>query len=124
MTEESKRFRFFCEKYSISAKELSTDLERDKSIISKWLFGKLKVPYDVLKHMHYKYHLNFNWYFLGTGPMKTPGLEKNTLVTDLGDLTATIKMLVAKQEAQDLLVKKLVKAIYDRNNNTQNRHKN
>lgn len=114
MTEESERFRFFCEKFDISVKELSTDLKRDKSIISKWMYGKLKVPYEVLKHMHFRYHLDFNWYFLGTGKMKVPQIEKRNLVTDVSDLTATINMLVAKQTAQDDLIRKLIKVVYDR----------
>lgn len=114
INEDYKRFGMFLETVGVTATELCHDTGRDKSIVSKWVNGKLKPPYSILKYLHKKYNLNFNWYFEGTGQPVLKTVDKRNLLTDVNDLVATIKMLTAKQQQQDKIIKELARKLFDK----------
>jgi hypothetical protein len=116
--QEAERLRMFMEKENISSDEMQTIADKPQSTISKYLNGHLRIPANVVKRLHFKYHLNFNWFYLGTGSMKVKALEKKDLVTDLTEMKADILQLSSKLLRAEETISKLVEDFYSFRNNT------
>lgn len=110
--ERNNRLRLFIDREGISQIELAESLGKDPSAISKYCAGKLAIPHQVLKTLHLKYRLNFNWFFMGTGTMKVNEKEPRRITTDLTDILASIGLLIAAQEGTDKKLDRLVRDFY------------
>lgn len=94
---EALQLKTFRKSIKLSQKNLAAELKRPQSIISKYETGDLVIPYDVIKHMHLKYGMNYEWYFHSVPPMRLkPQESKITLVKDIAAMSSNIKFLEEK----------------------------
>jgi transcriptional regulator with XRE-family HTH domain len=110
--QEAERLRMFMEKENISSEELQNLTKKLQPTISKYLNGHLRIPAAVVKMLHFKYHLNFNWFYLGTGRMKVNVLDKRDLVTDITEMKADILLVTTKLQRAEETIAKLVQDLY------------
>jgi len=98
-TEESKRFEQFRKFINLSqqelaevlTKELNTPFEQSK--VSKYSRGIYAVPLEVLKVLHVKYQLSYEWFFHGTGRMLVREVKKQMLVTETAAIRNSYELL-------------------------------
>jgi transcriptional regulator with XRE-family HTH domain len=110
--QEAKRLRLFMEREGITQDEMAELLDTNQSTVSKYLSGKLKIPLKVVKVLHLKKHLNYEWFFHGTGTVKKGVLEKRNIQTDLVDIHAGLGLMMASQDQMRDLLNKLVRDFY------------
>ncbi|WP_432714401.1 hypothetical protein [Pedobacter sp.] len=112
INQEKERLRMFMELENIEQSDLVILSKKPQSTVSKWLSGDLKIPPTLIRDMHFKYKLNFNWYYAGTGRRKVSELDKKTLLTDTTDLKARILQDAARIDDLEKVVAKLVRDVY------------
>ena len=98
ITEESKRFKKFRKSIGLTQVEMAELLETQQTVISKYESGQLNIPIDAIKVLRLKYNMNYDWFFHGTGQMKTDKVERNTITTDIKNMMLDINITKAKLE--------------------------
>lgn len=107
------RLRIFMEKEQMDQKEMAQLLKKPQSTISRYVGGQLKIPTSVLKELHIKKKLNFNWFYMGTGSMKVREHEKPTITTDLKEVKVTLAAYDARMNRMQTIIDQLVRDLYD-----------
>lgn len=110
--DEGRRLRLFMEREGLTHLQLSNEYEIDRTQITRYISGYLKVPLDLVKFLHLKYRLNYSWFFHGTGTMKVKELEKRKITTDITDILAAQSMIMAAIESMRDDINKLAKDFY------------
>jgi transcriptional regulator with XRE-family HTH domain len=91
LNEEGKRFGMFIERVlKISQLKFAEEIGVDQTKVNKYIKGKLLIPSSLLKAMHQKYRYSYNWHFDGTGPMQEDKANKKNLMSNVGDIMASV----------------------------------
>jgi transcriptional regulator with XRE-family HTH domain len=112
--QEKERLRIFMEKEGLDQEDLARLIKKNQPTISKYLTGTLRIPPKLILEMHFKYKLNFNWYYAGTGRRKVTELEKKTLLTETTELKGMIMQDTARIDKLEDTVAKLVRDLYSK----------
>lgn len=107
MPNDGKQLKKFLERENITQAEFAQMLDVKQPVISKYISGLLDVPLDVIKFLHRKYQMSYEWFFEGIGSMKVKEVDKKNLVSDLNDLRDTLSVLQHKVVKMDRDFKKL-----------------
>lgn len=107
------RLRIFMEKEQLDQKEMARMLNKPQSTISRYVGGQLRIPTAVLKELHIKKKLNFNWFYMGTGSMKVREHEKPTITTDIKEVKVTLAAYEARMNRMQTIIDQLVRYVYD-----------
>lgn len=107
------RLRIFMEKEQLDQKEMAKMLNKPQSTISRYVGGQLRIPTAVLKELHIKKKLNFNWFYMGTGSMKVREHEKPTITTDVKEVRVTLAAHEARMNGMQKTIDRLVRDLYD-----------
>lgn len=110
--DEAKRLRMFLEREDLSTYDLAEIIEKPQPTVSKYLTGDLKIPIAVVKTLHLKLRLNYNWFFHGVGTLKVKTDEEKKIIHNLLDIEAGVGGLIAKVENMDNFIKKMARDLY------------
>lgn len=111
-TEEGHRLKLFMEREGITQPDIAELLNVDRSQVSRYISGGLKVPLELVKTLHLRHKLNYSWFFHGAGTMKVKEIEQKKLMNDVTDILATLSVIMASQESMRDTVNKLVRDLY------------
>lgn len=112
LTEEAQRLRQFLEHIKLKSIDLAAELSIERSFISKYLNGALHIPISLIKHLHIKYNLSYQWFFNGVGRKQINVKEERTLITDMGNILASVGAMEAQIEMLNKKVMKLTRDLY------------
>lgn len=110
--DEGRRLQLFMEREGLTHQQLADEYEIDRSQITRYISGILKVPLELVKFLHIKYRINYSWFFHGTGTMKVKELEKRKITTDITDILASQSMILAAMESMREDLNRLAKDFY------------
>ncbi len=97
MTTESEQFKKFILELNINQRDLAKVLGKSQSTIAKYCSGDYYIPFEVVKLLHKKFKMSYDWYFDNKGSITIEPKElKKTLVSDVTDLRSTVRILEGK----------------------------
>jgi plasmid maintenance system antidote protein VapI len=110
MIHPGAQLQLFLKRVKLNQTEAGELIGKDQKRASKWIKGDLKVPAELIKTLHQKYHMNLEWFYTGKGPLiLKETTQKSPLVTDISELKNNIAMLthqVQKLQADYLALHK------------------
>ena len=116
VSDEAKRLQLFMDREDLSQKELGRIIGKPASTVNKYLKGKLIIPFQVVKTLHFKFRINFNWFYVGVGHMKLTEKDKDankkSLITDVSDIKVDQAQILARMESMEVKFNKLVRDFY------------
>lgn len=109
---EAERFRVFRKAEGLSLEELAEILgKKNHSTISKYESGTYNIPIGVVKTMHMKLQMSYEWFFHGKGNRKYTA-EKTNLVTDIKSYENAQALISNRVDAIERTLNKLVRDFY------------
>lgn len=114
LSDEAQRLSYFMKLVKLPAVVLSSEYGTSKSLMSKYMNGNTGVPIELIKFLHNKYKLSFNWFFSGVGNPVIKEAEKKTTMHVLTDILVSVEALAAQQNAIDNKVNKLIRDFYSK----------
>jgi hypothetical protein len=99
LNEEGKRLGMFIERVCklsqrAFAEEVTTPEKPIRaSDINKYIQGNAIIPSYLLKVMHRKWRLNYEWIFDGTGALQVDKLDQRKISHDLTDILASVSVI-------------------------------
>jgi transcriptional regulator with XRE-family HTH domain len=117
LSDEAQRLTYFIKLIGLKAVQLSHDYGVSKSLMSHYMNGNAGVPIELIKYLHNKYKLSFNWFFSGVGNPVIKEAEKRTTMHVLTDIMVSVEALAAQQEAIDNKVNRLIRDFYSKGDN-------
>ena len=116
-TKESERLKFFRKAEGLSQTELGEALGCHQTQVFKYENGKNIIPLDVVKIIHAKFNMSYDWFYHGTGNPKAVKHEKK-LVTNISDMANNILILEQQIKVLKAEIRKIGSDFYEyRNNN-------
>ncbi|MGN5953171.1 helix-turn-helix domain-containing protein [Sphingobacterium lactis] len=116
ITDEAKRFKSFRRAENLTQSEFGELLGKTESWVSRAENGDRTISIDDLKVLNSKLGMSFDWFINGTGKMKVNKKDENLLTTTT-DIKNEIKLITAKMDQQDKVLKKLVRDFYNTERN-------
>lgn len=107
ITQEAKRLRDFRESLKMNQSEFAEVLNTRQDTLSRYESGKLGIPFDIIRILHRKFKMNYQWFFDGVGPMKTTEVTRPSLITDLSALQVDFEIMKKAYNSQNLKIKAL-----------------
>ena len=114
LSDEAQRLTYFMKLVGLKAVVLCHEYDVSKSLMSKYMNGNTGVPIELVKFLHNKYKLSFNWFFSGVGNPVIKEAEKKTTMHVLTDILVSVEALAAQQNAIDNKVNKLIRDFYSK----------
>jgi transcriptional regulator with XRE-family HTH domain len=62
----AKRFKDFRKQEGITQVMLSKELDLSQSVISRYDRGEVDIPMVLIRHLHERYKMSYEWFFHGT----------------------------------------------------------
>lgn len=112
LSDEAQRLTYFMKIVGLKAVVLCQEYGTSKSLMSKYMNGATGVPIDLVKYLHNKYKLSFNWFFSGVGNPVIKEAEKKTTMHVLTDMLVSVEALSSQIESINGKVNKLIKDFY------------
>lgn len=114
LSDEAQRLTYFMKLVGLQAVVLCNEYGAGKSIMSKYMNGITVIPTELVKYLHNKYKLSFNWFYSGIGNPVIKEAEKRTTMHVLTDIMVSVEALAAQQEAINSKVNKLIRDFYSK----------
>ncbi len=118
LNEEGKRLGMFIERVCklsqrAFADEISTaEIRWAPSHINKYINGGLLIPLDLLKILHRRWLLNYEWFFEGTGSLQVDQLNRRSINHDLTDILASVAVIESSMVQVRRDIKQLSRDLY------------
>jgi transcriptional regulator with XRE-family HTH domain len=93
LTSEAKRLREFRKAEGLTQAQMGVVLGKDQATVQRYESGEFVISVDVVRILHEKLLLNFQWFFTGKGGRKIVP-EKTNLVTDVKSIELNQNLLI------------------------------
>lgn len=110
-TDEAKQLRVFRKAENLTQDELAKILNKTQATIQKYESGEILVPSEIVKKLHEKLQMHYDWWYEKTGPRKSVSTKKN-LVRDINAMENDLALLNQKYNQLEALMKKLYRDFY------------
>ena len=109
---EAERLRVFRKAENLTMEELANILgKKNHTTVQRYESGKYNIPISVVKSLHEKLKMSYEWFYHGKGS-RLYIEEKSNLVRDIKTQETSQKILENRVESLERTVKRLVRDFY------------